>query len=120
MLHTLGQIPCSLHIRNILLVLERLLRLRVDNRNGSRLRQAFVGAADAGLVNALFDDFVAHVIGPINIKPFLIEAEADSKWRVLHQNQMCYLERHRETAFEPLGLPGHATHHEELPEPEVV
>src|SRR5215475_9802643 len=53
-----GQIPCCLHIRKILLVLERLLRLGVDNHQGARLRQAFMGAADAGLVNALFDDFV--------------------------------------------------------------
>src|SRR6266851_3453959 len=57
-----GQIPCCLHILNIFLVLDRLLNLGVDHHNGAWLRQAFVRAADSGLVNALFDDFVAHVI----------------------------------------------------------
>ncbi len=59
----------------------------VDDGDLARLGQTLIAVFDHSLVNALFDDFVAHVIRAIDVKAFFIQAEAHGQRRLLQKNE---------------------------------
>jgi hypothetical protein len=77
------KIPRSLQVINIFQVFRPLLPLGIDNGDLARVGQTFGGVFNAGLVDALLDDLMADVIGPLDLEAPLIRAEADGQGRIL-------------------------------------
>src|SRR5947208_11860517 len=107
-------------VLEIAAILRGLAALAVYDGELARLRHALGRALDQGLVDALFDDLVADVVGAVDVEALLVEAEADRHRRVLHEHEVRGVQRHRQLGGQPVGARGDAAHDHELPDAQAL
>src|SRR5215470_13781771 len=120
LLNLTSQIAEALQVVEIHPVLLRLGGLGVDDGDLPGLCHALGGPVDDRLVDALLDDLVPDVVGPVDVEPLLVEPETDREGRVLDENEVGRLERHGEVIPELSGSHREPAGHHQLPEPEVL
>ena len=108
-----------LEVLDVAAVLLGLGRLRVDDGDAARLGHPLARAPDQRLVDPLLHDLVADVVGAVHVEALLVEAEADRERRVLDQDQVRRLERHRQPVAELVGAERDPAGDHELPESEI-
>src|SRR5215469_7289896 len=120
LLNLTSQIAEALQVVEIHPVLLRLGGLGVDDGDLPGLCHALGGPVDDRLVDALLDDLVPDVVGPVDVEALLVEPETDRERSMLDENEMGRLERHREVIPELSGSHREPTGDHQLPEPEVL
>ena len=109
-----------LQVLDVVAPLAGLARVGVHEGDLRRLGEALGGAADHRLVDPLLDDLVADVVRAVHVEAFLVEPEPDRERRVLDEDQVRHLERHRQAFLQPIGPDRDAAGDHELPEPQVL
>src|SRR5439155_20138125 len=115
-----GEVAEVLEVFDVAAVLIGLGALGIDDGDLPGLRHALVRALDQCLVDPLLHDLVADVVGAIHVEPLFVEPEPDRERRVLDQDEMGRLERHRELVSQLVGPQRDAAGDHELPEPEAL
>src|SRR5437667_10802052 len=119
-LHLAGQVAEVLEVLDVAAVLVGLGALGIDDGDLPGLRHALARALDQCLVDPLLDDLVADVVGAIHVESLFVEPEPDRERRVLDEDEVGRLERHRELVTQLVGPQRDTAGDHELPEPEAL